>query len=435
MRAPSKSMTDLQVRNLKRPAARREEPFGEGLYLVLSPTGTKSWAFRYRGLDRRTTKLTLGRYMSPSDMAPEVASQPSVGGPLSIAGARMLVQKAKLAIDQGLDPKQALQIGGARQRDDFVIAFEDFFDGHVAVHNRPSTAKENRRLFRSKIEPAWAGRRLNSIDRRDVALLLKQVRDDGASVSANRVLALVRKFFGWCVEQGLLEASPCVGVRAPTPERSRDRHLADREVALVWRASSQLTTPYRQFLRILLLTGQRRGEVAQMTWSELALPEKEWTLPPQRTKNGRRHWVPLSDAVLAELETLPRLVGAPDYVFTGGPGRKSAELVPVSGFSKIKTRLDKAIAGLITADAVAAGDIADKAKLMTPWRLHDLRRTVATGLQRQGVPVDVIEKTINHVSGVSSGIVGVYQVYDFKKERREALDCWAAHVTEVSANV
>lgn len=435
MRASSRPLTDLQIKNLKRPAARKEEPFGGGLYLVISPSGTKSWAFRYRGLDRRTTKLTLGRYMSPSDMAPEVASQPSVGGPLSIAGARMLAQQAKLAIEQGLDPKQVLEIGEAPRPDDFVTAFEGFLAEHVAIHNRLSTAKENERLFRSKIKPVWAGRRLHSIARRDIALLLTQVRDDGASVTSNRVLALVRKFFNWCVEQGLLEVSPCVGVRAPTPERSRDRHLTDGEVALVWRASSQLTAPYRQFLRIMLLTGQRRGEVAQMTWSELSLSEKEWTLPPQRTKNGRRHWVPLSNAALAELEGLPRLVGVPDYVFTGGVGRNSVELAPVSGFSKIKARLDKAISALIVADAIAAGGDPDKAKPIAPWRLHDLRRTVATGLQRRGVTLDVIEKTLNHVSGVSSGIVGVYQVYDFKKERQEALAGWAEHVTQVAADV
>lgn len=434
MSAPAKPPTDLQIKAMKPPAARTEVPFGGGLYLVRAPSGTKSWALRYRDLNRKPTKLTLGRYMSASDMAPEVAALPVLGGPLSIAGARMLAQKGKLAMEQGLDPNQALQTGRARNGAEFAATFEDFLTGHVAVHNRSSTAKENDRLFRTKIKAAWKGRDLNSIGRRDVVLLLNKVRDDGAPVTANRVLALVRKFFGWCVEQGLLEASPCVGVRALTPEQSRDRHLADDEVALIWRASSKLTVPYRQFVRLLLLTGQRRGEAAQMTWSELSMADCDWTLPPQRTKNGRRHWVPLSDAAVAELESLPRLEGAPDYVFTGGLGRTGAGLAPVSGFSKIKAKLDQAVAGQIKADAVVAGKDPDKAAPMAAWRLHDLRRTVATGLQRQGVPLDVIEKTINHVSGVSSGIVGVYQVYDFKQERRNALDQWAKHVTALAAH-
>jgi integrase len=428
-----KPLTDLQIRALKPPAKRVELPFGDGLFLLHSPTGAKSWALRYRRFDK-PQKLTLGRYMSPTDMLPDAAAaEPRVGGVLSLTGARLLVQRARRALEQGVDPAALLQGTSAKSKPREVeAAFKEFVRLHVLPHNRASSAKEAVRLFDKKVKPHWKGRSLDSIRRRDVLDLLGHVRDDGAPVTANRVLALVRKFFNWCVEQEFLETSPANNVRQPTAETSRDRFLSDDEISLVWRASGGILPPFRQLIRLLILTGQRRGEVASMLWSEISADQLLWSLPKAKTKNGRAHIVPLSEAAQSEILSLPKLAGSPDYVFTTGAKGGGDLLSPVSGFSKVKARLDELVLAQLRLDLEANGLDPKEAKPLPPWRLHDLRRTVATGMQKMKVDLRVIEKVINHISGSSSGIVAVYQVYDYEEERREALDKWAAHVLAVS---
>ena len=428
-----KPLTDLQIKGLKPPAKRVELSFGDGLFLLHSPTGAKSWALRYRRFDK-PQKLTLGRYMSPTDMLPDAAAaEPRVGGVLSLTGARLLVQRARRALEQGVDPAALLQGTNTKSKPREVeAAFKEFVRLHVTPHNRASSAKEAIRLFDKKVKPHWKGKSLDAIRRRDVLDLLGHVRDDGAPVTANRVLALVRKFFNWCVEQEFLETSPANNVRQPTAETSRDRFLSDDEIALVWRASEGILPPFRQLIRTLILTGQRRGEVATMLWSEISGDQCLWSLPKAKTKNGRAHIVPLSEAAQSEVLSLPKLAGSPDYVFTTGARAGTDMLSPVSGFSKVKARLDELVLALIRLDLEAQGLDPEDAKPLSPWRLHDLRRTVATGMQKMKVDLRVIEKVINHVSGSSSGIVAVYQVYDYEEERREALDKWAAHVLDLA---
>lgn len=423
----SKPLTDLQIKALKPPVAREEMSFGGGLYLVVSPTGAKSWAMRYRRFGK-PQKLTLGRYVSAGSMLPETAAaEPKAGGALSISGARLLAERARRALEQDVDPARLLKGEAPRARPrDVEGAFAEFARLHVTAHNRASSAKEANRLFATKVKPAWKGRSLDSIKRRDVIDLVGEVRDEGAPVSANRVLALVRKFFNWCVEQEYLEVSPCTSIRRPTAEVSRDRFLSDAEIATLWRASEFLHPPFRQFVRLLVLTGQRRSEVAAMRWSEISPDGRLWSLPKARTKNGRAHIVPLSFAARTELESIPRLAGAPDYVFTTGMRGKRETLTPISGFSKLKAQLDGLIVKQLRSEQDAS--VEDRDAAPPAWRIHDLRRTVATGMQRLGVELRVVEKVINHISGSSAGIVAVYQVHEYEQERREALDRWSEHV-------
>lgn len=431
MARTARLLTDLQIKALKPPAARTELAFGGGLYLILSPTGGKSWALRYRWFDK-PMKLTLGRYASASDMLPEaLAAGPKLGGALSIAGARLLAQRAAIARDQGVNPAQALGGDAPKTKPkEFAAAFAEFLRVHVAVRNRPTTAKEAERLYRSKVLPVWKGRPVSSIRRREIIDLLEGIRDAGAPVSANRTLALVRKFFNWCVEQELLETSPCSNVRAPTPELSRERELSTAELRLFWRGTERLSPVHRAYMRMLLLTGQRRSEVSRMRWSELTEDGSGWKLSRDRTKNNKAHIVHLSPLARKELQGLIRLTGKPDYVFTTGRQR-DGENTHISGFSKLKASLDTAMRKLAVEEAIAAG--LDPAKLPAPepWRPHDLRRTLAAGMQRLGIEERVVEKIINHEQGSRRGIISVYQVYGFEKERRAALDAWAAHIALV----
>jgi integrase len=237
-----------------------------------------------------------------------------------------------------------------------------------------------------------------------------RVVDAGAPIAANRVLAATRKLFNWLLARDLITASPCAGVKPPTGERSRDRVLDDKELRAVWLAAEEIGWPFGAMVKTLVLTGQRRDEVARMEWSEIDFGDKLWTLPRERVKNDEKHEVLLSDAAIAVLKSVPRIAGS-RYVFT-----TNGE-APSSGYSKGKRRLD----ALLSSD-------------MPPWRLHDLRRTTASGMARLGINLPVIEKVLNHASGSFAGIVGVYQKHEFSEEKRRALDAWGGFVAGLAGD-
>jgi integrase len=199
----------------------------------------------------------------------------------------------------------------------------------------------------------------------------------------------------------------------PTINNKRDRVLSDEEAAAIWRAAGAAAQPFGAIVRLLMLTGQRREEVAGMTWAEVSEDFATWTIPATRTKNGIPHLVPLSQPARELLHALasdgPADVQAASrranrsLVFPGERG------TPFGGWSKAKSALDR-----------ASG--------VSGWWLHDLRRTLATGLQRLGVRLEVTEAVLNHLSGSRAGIVGIYQRHDWAAEKRSALDRWSAHL-------
>ena len=192
----------------------------------------------------------------------------------------------------------------------------------------------------------------------------------------------------------------------------RNRKLSDDELRAVWRAAER-PGPFNAIVRMLILTGQRREEVASMAWNEISADLSTWTLPASRAKNNVEHIVPLSAQAQSIVVGQPRpereaVDKSSDLVFAGLRG------TPYNGFSKAKDALDR-----------AAG--------VTGYRLHDLRRTVATGLQKLGVRLEVTEACLNHVSGSRAGIVGVYQQHNWANEKRAALDAWGARVEAIVA--
>jgi integrase len=219
----------------------------------------------------------------------------------------------------------------------------------------------------------------------------------------------------WAIERGLIEVSPCAGIRAPAAETSRDRVLSDDELKAVWLAADGLAAPYNAFVKLLILTGARRSEVAGMMWREIDFDAKLWTLPAARAKNATEYQIPLSDSAVQILRALPRIADS-DLVFTLS-GR-----VPIRGFHNIKTRID---------DLMPGGP---------PWTLHDLRRTFASGCARLGIAVHVVEAALNHRSGSIRGIAAVYNRYSYDTEKRAALEVWGHHVeglasAKLAANV
>ena len=381
-------LTVRSVETIRPSAERREIPDGimPGLYLIVQPSGAKSWAVRYRH-QGQPRKHTIGSF-------------PTV----DLKTARLLGGKALRAAAEGRDPGREKMQSRAAKADSIDRVVEDFLERHVRRSNRPRSAQETERLLRLHVLPRWRGRTVHEITRRDVLDVLDRVVDGGAPIAANRALAAVRKFFNWCVARDVLATSPCAGVKPPTAERSRDRVLSDDELRLVWQAADQIGWPFGPLVKLLALTGQRRDEVGRMQWSELDLDKQLWTLPAERVKNNQPHHVPLSDAALAVLKDAPQIVGSPFVFTTNG-------IVPSSAYSKNKRRLD----ALLPAD-------------MSAWRLHDLRRTAASGMARLGINLPVIEKVLNHASGSFAGIVGVYQRHSFADEKRAALQAWGDFV-------
>lgn len=284
------------------------------------------------------------------------------------------------------------------------VAAERFLAQYVRRNLKPATISEVERILTKEIIPAWRGRRLSEIGRGVIHNLLDDIVERGAPVTANRTLAWFRLLCSWAVERGLVDSNPCGSIKRPVGEVPRDRVLSDGELVAVWRASAELEVPYGAFTRLLILTGARRNEVANMSWGEIDFEKVVWTLPAARAKNGREHQVPLSDSVADILRALPRVAGS-EFVFTLS-GRN-----PITGFSLIKGRLDEAMPDDVR-----------------PWTLHDLRRTFATGLARLGIAVHVTEAALNHRSGSIRGVAAIYNRHDYATEKRMAMATWARFV-------
>jgi len=401
----ARALTQFAIDALKPSEKRREVPDGKisGLYLVQQPSGAMSWAVRYRAAGK-PRKLTVGGPYPATDLAQ----------------ARKLAQRALADVAAGTDPAAAKQAkrqaeAAERQQDNDRVekVVETFIERHVRPNTRESSARETERILKREVAAPWKGRRLSSIGRADVHGLLDAIVDRPAPILANRALAALRRMCSWAVERGIISVSPCDRVKAPSTERSRDRVLSDEELTLVWRACDAIGWPFGPLVRLLVLSGQRREEVAGMRWAELDLEAGTWIIPKARTKNGIAHEVPLCVAAVSALKSVHRIKGS-EFVFT------TTGETPVTGFSKAKERID--------AFLLAALDEAP-----APWVFHDLRRTMASGMAKLGVNLPVIEKVLNHTSGSFGGIVGVYQRHSFSDEKRQALDAWGAHVERLAS--
>jgi integrase len=363
-----------------------------GLGLRVSPTGTKSWVLiaRRPGM-KNPSRYTLGSYVE-----------------LELTDARETAIEFKRMLRDGIDPlaeRTAKRAAAAAARLDVIDDIIGAFAKHCETTNR--TGVEQASMLHNDVLPHWKGRNIKTITRRDVRTVV-EIKKKSAPIRANRLLTLIKTFFSWAIDKDLIEANPARDVKRVTREISRDRVLTDQELLSVWNAAGDVGAPFGTITHLLLLTAQRRDEVAGMRWSELDLDAGDWVIPATRNKNGVENRVPLTKGAVRIIETQLKIDGS-DFVFPSG---RSPITKHVSGFSRAKKRLDK---------------ISD----VTDWRLHDLRRTVASGMARYQIAPHVVEKLLNHVSGILGGVAGVYNRFGYDKEKRHALETWAAHLDGV----
>jgi len=360
-----------------------------GFGVKITPKGRKVFIVLYRagGAGSRLRKYTIGPY-----------------GRVTLHQARTAALKIFAARTEGRDPAAEKQQARRRLVVDRV---EDLVELFITEHvSKIRSAREISRLLRREVIPSWGARSVHDVGKRQVIELVTEVAARGTPSAANKLLKMIKAFFGWCVGRAILDVSPANELTAPAREKARDRVLGDDELARVLLAARRIGYPYGGIVELLALTGQRREEVAQATWDEVDIAHCTWELPASRTKNGKSHIVHLSKVAIAVLNRTPTMG---NFVFALSGAK------PFQSFSAAKRELD------------TLSEVSD-------WRLHDLRRTCVSGMARLGVAPHVADKVLNHQAGTISGVAAVYQRHEFLAERKDALERWGAHIVDLLKN-
>jgi len=436
-------LTDAAIRRCKPTAARRRirDEGARSLFLVVEPSGLKTFEMRFRRPGGKIAKMRLG----PFDLSGrEVEGAPQVGQPLSLAAARALAAQVLRERAMGGDPvaahkaRRRARADAAERRDTFAAAVRDYVAEHARDRNR--TWRDAARLLgldyppdsgepavvRGGLAERWGDRPVREIDGHDVWSVVDEARRTGSPGLATRnrepseararlLFVALSRLFGWLRRRRWVEANPCQNVPRPPQARSRDRVLTADEVRWFWRACGEAGEPFGAIFRLLLLTGARLNEVAGMRVGELGEDGATWSLPGSRTKNARPHIVPLPAPAREIIESVKQIEGRAGLIFS------TTGETPVSGWSRVKRRLDDAMLRIATKER--GGDFA-----IPPWRIHDLRRVAVTNMVEIGVPPHVVEAAVNHVSGAKAGVAGVYNRSQLLPERKAALERWASHV-------
>jgi integrase len=375
--------------------------------------GARSFILMYRAGRGRAAplrKVTIGPYGSPWTVETARKEALRLRGEVADDGDPAAARAQERAAKRGVE---------VEAKDTVRAAVEEWLRRDQAKNR---TLVEVKRIMEKQVLPTWGGRALRSITKRDVIELIDDIADRGARTAANRALAYVKRFFNWCAGRDIVDANPAQYVEKPADEVRRDRVLDDAELVEVWRAVEGMALPFAVGIRLLILTAARRSEIFEATYDEVK--DAALHLPAARVKAKEGRVVPLSAPALALIEALPRFALEQDSGKDPIPGW----LLTTDGrhaftnFTFSKTDLDSRI---LKARKKTVGD---DAKPMVAWRIHDLRRSVATGMQRLGVRLEVIEAVLGHVSGSRAGIVGLYQRHRFTQEAREALALWGDHV-------
>jgi integrase len=347
---------------------------------------------------------------------------------LSLTDARAAATAAKAKAKSGIDPlderrreqeQQQREVQIEELKDEHTFAaiadlyVQRYAKGKGSTPNK-KTWKEDDRILQKYFVPKWGPRQIDDLGRSDVVAMLDEIEDSNGLYMANRALAVLRKLFNWSMdERALIESVPIGKKMMRKGEKKRNRILNEPEIRSFWMATEILGYPFGSLFRLLLLTGQRRNEVATIQWTQLDIDQALWVIPSVSTKSDRGdHVVPLNVLAVEIIGSLPRFDGS-DLLFP----TSSSNTCAVSGFSKAKERCEQMTA---TEEFKVEGMVA-----LSGWRLHDLRRTCATIMQEDlGVPPHVIGAILNHSPQATMGVTSVYATGNMVDDRRRALDAW-----------
>ncbi len=355
-----------------------------GLELRVNPDGKRTWTLRFRNTAREQRRLRIGAY-------PRV----------TLHAARQAATEHLRRIDAGIDPqaeRTAAKLEAERAKRDSVESLcADYLERQARPRKR--TWRADAHKVNRIILPAWRGRAVSAVTRRDCRELLETIADRGAPIQANRVGALLSRLFRFAVDQELIEVNvaqklPKLGVEVGArPEGDREiKPYDDGEIRTIWAATDTLEAAPRALFRLGILTGQRPGEIGDASWSEI---DGSWlTIPAARAKNGRSHRVYLTPTALKELAAIPRLDDEP-RVFRGFRGKRQLALLNRVVFKDVRRR--------------------QKPR-------HALRDTAATNMAAAGVPVEDISRCVNH--RVGSVVTSVYNAWQYDREKQSAFEIW-----------
>lgn len=407
------TVTKLNALTKRPPKERTDVHDGQvpGLMIRVTPRGTLTWSYQFRltgagGVTGRGHSLkgngrhrvTIGRY-------PEI----------SLAEARKVASDYNSLTNKGLDPRMQLEVEATAAKNTIENLVKQFMKKHVEANNLRSAWKI-RMAFDTHILPKLGTRSASSITRRDARLLIevasqkrkrKDGRYEGGPEAARTTREVLFQLFEWACERDLVTANPIAGLKDLVRKQSRDRVLTMEELLAIWAAATMIPYPFGPMVRLLMLSACRRGEWAAARWPWITWNEHAMEIPSENYKSKRVHVVPLSTPALEILKATKRWPEG-DYIFSGTKGVK-----PVSGFSRAKSLLDKAV----------------ETELEHPlenWRLHDIRRSIATHLRRLGVERQVVKHILGHGDRDATAI---YDRYTLLPERRNALQMWAEELT------
>jgi integrase len=397
--------TELYIRALQPQKTRYEIREGDGFAIRISPNGIKTWVFIYK-FQNRKRRMTLGNYPG-----------------MTLSKARAAFREARNLLEQGKDPIEAkrrereeqLLRDEARRRELEAPTVARLVDEYLEKWAKPRKRswREDQRILEKDIIPAWGKRKAKDIGRRDIITLLDKLVDRGAPIQANRTLACVRKMFNFAVSRDIVTASPCTQITAPSTENRRDRVLSVSEICLFWQKldTAPMAIGTRLALKLILVTGQRKGEVINAEWSEVNLNAAWWTIPAEKSKNKLAHRVPLSPLAITLLEEAQALADDSRWVF---PGRMIEN--PIRGDS-VNEALARSLPYLGIEDRFVP---------------HDLRRTMASHLTGMGISRLLVSKLLNHVE---TGVTAVYDRHSYDDEKHRALEAWSMRLKEIISDM
>ncbi len=392
----------------------KEKPFAmsdkghRGLSLHVASSGKKTFLFRYEWQGKQRS-ITLGEFPS-----------------LSLADARGQAEENRGKVRQGVDPRakktepEESESTTTGDEISFSEAVSDYAKRYCARHVGEASAKEYERVLRKEFVSVWGERDIRTISKKEAVDQIEEIYDrpqvlkDGSikreisPSAANHACTNLKMLFNWCFDEDIIENNVMGRLKKPAKAHSRTRILDDDELVAVWNAAGEMNFPYRDIVRLMITTLQRRGEVTGLVFAELDTKTKLWSLPAERNKGKRDHFIPLNAMSMEILEGLPRIHQTMLFPSNRTEGKY------FSGWSKSKAKLN----GLCGVEG---------------WVLHDLRRTASTGLGGLGTDENIIKRILNHSPENVAGVTGIYNRHQYLAEKAQALELWSDHLRELIA--